>query len=74
MILAVLIMVQNINVEGLNPDQITEIQAMVQTLKAKNKTNKNRPEIDMIEYFLENPLHVDNLEFMKREDIYNRKK
>ena len=74
MILAVLIMVQNINVEGLNPEQITEIQAMVQTLKAKNKTNKNRPEIDMIEYFLENPLHVDNLEFMKREDIYDRKK
>ena len=65
-------MVQNINVEGLTPEQIQEIQAMVESLKAKNKTNKNKSEIDMIEYFLENPLHVDNLEFMKREDIYDR--
>ena len=31
-------MVQNINVEGLNPEQIKEIQAMVEALKAKNKT------------------------------------
>ena len=65
---------QNINVEGLSPEQIQEIQAMVEALKAKNKTNKNKPEIDMIEYLLENPLHVDNLEFMKREDIYDRSK
>ena len=63
---------QNINVEGLSPEQIQEIQAMVEALKAKNKTNKNKPEIDMIEYLLENPLHIDNLEFMKREDIYDR--
>ena len=67
-------MVQNINVEGLKPEQIKEIQALVETLKAKNKTNKNKPEIDMIEYLLENPLYIDNLEFMKREDIYDRKK
>ncbi len=67
-------MVQNINVEGLKPEQIKEIKALVEVLKAKNKTNKNKSEIDMIEYLLENPLHVDNLEFMKREDIYDRKK
>ncbi len=67
-------MVQNINVEGLNPEQIKERQAIVEALKAKNKTNKNKPEIDMIEYLLDNPLHVDNLKFMKREDIYDRKK
>ncbi|MGK7895539.1 MAG: hypothetical protein AB4372_18465 [Xenococcus sp. (in: cyanobacteria)] len=67
-------MVQNINVEGLKPEQIKEIQSHVEALKDKNKTNKNKPEIDMIDYLLENPLHVDNLEFMKREDIYDRKK
>lgn len=67
-------MVQNINVEGLKPEQIKEIKALVEVLKAKNKTNKNKSEIDMIEYLLENPLHVDDLEFMKREDIYDRKK
>ncbi|MEA5535933.1 hypothetical protein [Crocosphaera sp. XPORK-15E] len=43
---------------------------MVEVLKAKNKTNKNEPEIDLIEYLLENPIHVDNLEFMKREDNF----
>ncbi|MDJ0676719.1 MAG: hypothetical protein QNJ36_15295 [Calothrix sp. MO_167.B42] len=64
-------MIQNINVEGLKPEQIKEIQAMVEAFKAKNQTNKNEPEIDMIEYLLENPIHVDNLEFMKREDIYD---
>ena len=47
---------------------------MVEALKAKNKANQNEPEIDMIEYLLENPLPVDNLEFMKREDIYGRNK
>ena len=65
-------MIKNINVEGLKPEQIKGIQAMVEALKADNQTNKNEPEIDMIEYLLENPIHVDNLEFMKREDIYGR--
>ncbi|MDJ0579765.1 hypothetical protein [Crocosphaera sp.] len=65
-------MIKNINVEGLKPEQIKEIQAMVEALKVKNQTKKNDPEIDMIEYLLENPIHVDNLEFMKREDIYER--
>ena len=67
-------MIQNINVEGLNLKQIQEIKAMVKALKAKNKANQNEAEIDMIEYLLENPLPVDNLEFMKREDIYDRNK
>ncbi|MDJ0659883.1 MAG: hypothetical protein QNJ42_10400 [Crocosphaera sp.] len=65
-------MIKNINVEGLKPEQIKGIQAIVEALKADNQTNKNEPEIDMIEYLLENPIHVDNLEFMKREDIYVR--
>ena len=67
-------MVQNIDTERLNPEQIKQIQTMVETLKAKNKTNKNKPEIDIIEYLFKNPLHVNNLEFMKREAIYERKK
>ncbi|MGK7963130.1 hypothetical protein [Crocosphaera sp.] len=67
-----LIMIKTINVEGLKPEQIQEIQAMVEALKAKNEINENEPEIDMIEYLLDHPLRVNNLEFMKREDIYDR--
>ncbi|NEP10455.1 MAG: hypothetical protein F6K14_09605 [Symploca sp. SIO2C1] len=66
-------MIQNINLEGLKPEQIQQILAMVEVFKAKNKTNKTEPEIDMIEYLLENPIYVDNLEFLHREDIYDRK-
>ncbi|NER23987.1 MAG: hypothetical protein F6J86_43660 [Symploca sp. SIO1B1] len=66
-------MIQNINVEGLKPEQIKQILAMVEAFKAKNKTNKTETEIDMIEYLLDNPIHVDNLEFLTREDIYDRK-
>ncbi|NER46494.1 MAG: hypothetical protein F6J92_07335 [Symploca sp. SIO1A3] len=66
-------MIQNINVEGLKPEQIKQIVAMVEAFKAKNKTNKTETEIDMIEYLLDNPIHVDNLEFLTREDIYDRK-
>ncbi|MDJ0844490.1 MAG: hypothetical protein QNJ08_09655 [Crocosphaera sp.] len=65
-------MIKTINVEGLKPEQIQEIQAMVEALKAKNEINENEPEIDMIEYLLDHPLRVNNLEFMKREDIYDR--
>jgi hypothetical protein len=49
-------MIQNINVEGLNLEQIQEIKAMVEVLEAKNKAHRNEPEIDMIEYLLENTL------------------
>ena len=67
-------MIQNINVEGLNLDQIQEIKARIEVLKAQNKAHQNEPESDMIDYLLENPLPVDNLEFMKREEIYDRNK
>ena len=66
-------MSQHINIEGLKPEQIKDIQAMVDAFKIKNQTNKNEPEIDMIEYLLENPLYIDDLEFIKREDIYDSK-
>ncbi len=45
-------MIKNINVEGLKPEQIKDIQAMVEALKAKKQNNNNEPEIDLIEYLL----------------------
>ncbi|MDJ0530300.1 MAG: hypothetical protein PX634_34260 [Microcystis sp. M53600_WE12] len=65
-------MIKNINVTGLKPEQIQQIQVLIAAFKAQNKLSKSEPEIDMIEYLLENPIEVDNLEFMKREAIYDR--
>ncbi|BBH41362.1 conserved hypothetical protein [Microcystis aeruginosa PCC 9809] len=65
-------MIKNINVTGLKPEQIQQIQAIIAAFKAQNQLNKSETEIDMIEYLLENPIEVDNLEFMKREEIYDR--
>ena len=65
-------MIKNINVTGLKPEQIQQIQVLIAAFKAQNQLNKSEPEIDMIEYLLENPIEVDNLEFMKREEIYDR--
>ena len=64
-------MIKNINVTGLKPEQIQQIQAIIAAFKAQNQLNKSETEIDMIEYLLENPIEVDNLEFMKREEIYD---
>ncbi|NCR40414.1 MAG: hypothetical protein GPJ21_11400 [Microcystis aeruginosa W13-11] len=65
-------MIKNINVTGLKPEQIQQIQVLIAAFKAQNQLNQSEPEIDMIEYLLENPIEVDNLEFMKREKIYDR--
>ncbi|NCS23880.1 MAG: hypothetical protein GPI96_04900 [Microcystis aeruginosa BS13-02] len=65
-------MIKNINVTGLKPEQIQQIQVLIAAFKAQNQLNQSEPEIDMIEYLLENPIEVDNLEFMKREEIYER--
>ncbi|CCI03899.1 MAG: hypothetical protein IM550_04455 [Microcystis sp. M54BS1] len=65
-------MIKNINVTGLKPEQIQQIQVLIAAFKAQNQLNQSEPEIDMIEYLLENPIEVDNLEFMKREEIYDR--
>ena len=65
-------MIKNINVTGLKPEQIQQIQVLIAAFKAQNQLNKGATEIDMIEYLLENPIEVDNLEFMKREEIYDR--
>ncbi|REJ54572.1 MAG: hypothetical protein DWQ51_06430 [Microcystis wesenbergii TW10] len=65
-------MIKNINVTGLKPEQIQQIQVLIAAFKAQNQLSKSETEIDMIEYLLENPIEVDNLEFMKREEIYDR--
>ncbi|TRU83536.1 MAG: hypothetical protein EWV76_17720 [Microcystis novacekii Mn_MB_F_20050700_S1] len=65
-------MIKSINVTGLKPEQIQQIQVLIAAFKAQNQLNKGETEIDMIEYLLENPIEVDNLEFMKREEIYDR--
>jgi hypothetical protein len=64
-------MIKNINVTGLKPEQIQQIQVLIAAFKAQNQLNQGATEIDMIEYLLENPIEVDNLEFMKREEIYD---
>jgi hypothetical protein len=65
-------MIKNINVTELKPEQIQQRQVLIAAFKAQNQLNKGETEIDMIEYLLENPIEVDNLEFMKREEIYDR--
>ncbi|MFM7715744.1 MAG: hypothetical protein ACKO7A_24500 [Microcystis sp.] len=65
-------MIKNINVTGIKPEQIQQIQVLIAAFKAQNQLNQSEPEIDLIEYLLENPIEVDNLEFMKREEIYDR--
>ncbi len=60
-------MIQNLNVTGLKPEQIQHIKAIIEDFKAQNKLDNNETEMDMIEYLLENPIEVDNLEFVKRE-------
>ncbi|GBL16554.1 hypothetical protein MTo_03878 [Microcystis aeruginosa NIES-1211] len=65
-------MIKNINVTGLKSEQIQQIQVLIAAFKAQNQLSKSETEIDMIEYLLENPIEVDNLEFMKREEIYDR--
>ena len=64
-------MIKNINVTELKPEQIQQRQVLIAAFKAQNQLNKGETEIDMIEYLLENPIEVDNLEFMKREEIYD---
>jgi hypothetical protein len=65
-------MIKNINVTELKPEQIQQRQVLIAAFKAQNQLNQGETEIDMIEYLLENPIEVDNLEFMKREEIYDR--
>ena len=49
-------MIKNINVTGLKPEQIQQIQVLIAAFKAQNQLNQSEPEIDLIEYLLENPI------------------
>jgi hypothetical protein len=69
-------MSQTINVSGLKPEQIEQIQAIIEAFKAKNKldnlaayqnTTKNK---DIIDYLTENPIQTNG--FLTREEIYER--
>jgi Spy/CpxP family protein refolding chaperone len=62
---------KTIDVTDLKPEQIAQLQAIIEQFKLKNQSQNNQSQIDMIEYLLENPIKVDNLEFIKREDIYD---
>ncbi len=68
-------MIKTIDVSDLKPEQIENLQDIIAAFKVQNQANKNGPsKFNMIDYLLEHPLEVDDLQFMKREEIYDRNK
>lgn len=65
-------MIKTIDVTGLSPDQLQQVQSIIEVFKAKNNLDNHETQMDMIEYLLEHPIKVDDLKFMKREEIYDR--
>ncbi|MBF2055952.1 MAG: hypothetical protein IGQ45_01765 [Cyanobacterium sp. T60_A2020_053] len=63
---------KTINISELKPEQIKYIEEIISALKAKNKSDEKKLKFDMINHLLENPLAVDNLQFMTRDQIYDR--
>ena len=74
---------KTINLSGLKPEQIEQIQAIIEAFQAKNQLEilaKNRPEelrkpisgaaTDLIDVLTENPIKVNG--FLTREEIYER--
>ncbi|MGD1804694.1 hypothetical protein ACP6PL_04525 [Dapis sp. BLCC M126] len=64
---------QTINVNGLKPEQLEQIQAIIEAFKAKNQLEdlqKSQTKIgkDAIDYLTEKPIKVDS--FLTREQIY----
>jgi hypothetical protein len=49
-----------------------EQRLLEEKLKDHTLSEINSDKIDMIQYLLDNPIEVDNLELMKREEIYDR--
>lgn len=64
---------KTINISELKSDQIKYIEEIISAFKTKNKLDENKSQFNMINYLLENPLEVDDLQFMTREEIYDRK-
>lgn len=65
-------MTKTIDVTGLTPDQLQQVQSIIEVFKAQNNLDNLEAEMDMIEYLLENPIQVDDLKFIKRGEIYDR--
>ena len=71
-------MSQTLNISGLKPEQIEQIQAIIEAFKAKNQLDnlaKSQPNLnnthpDQIDILTENPLKVNG--FLRREEIYER--
>ena len=69
-------MIQTINVSGLKPEQIEQIQAIIEAFKAKNKLDDladykvKHDTQDIIDSLTENPIQVNG--FLSREKIYER--
>jgi len=69
-------MSQTLNVSGLNPEQIEQIQAIIKAFQAKNKLDNlanyqiNAKTKDAIDCLTENPIKVNG--FLTREEIYER--
>ncbi len=65
-----------LNITGLKPEQIAQIEAIIEAFKAKNKLDilvdhkiNDKPQ-DSIDILTKNPIKVN--EFLSREQIYER--
>ncbi len=69
-------MIKTINVTGLKPEQIEQIQSIIEAFKAKNQLDNltNSQMSKKIPYIMdtltENPIQVNG--FLTREEIYER--
>jgi hypothetical protein len=69
-------MSKTINISGLKPEQITQIQAIIEAFQAKNQLDNlassqvNTKTQDIIDILTENPIQVNG--FLSREEIYER--
>jgi hypothetical protein len=69
-------MSKTINVSGLKPEQIEQIQAIIEAFQAKNQLDNpdssqiNTKTKDIIDVLTENPIKVNG--FLTREAIYER--
>lgn len=65
----------NINLTGLKPEQIAQIQAMIEEFKTQNladtlELSPSDKTPDIIDILTDNPISVNS--FLSREEIYDR--
>jgi hypothetical protein len=69
-------MSKTINISGLRPEQIEQIQAIIEAFKAKNQLDNlassqvNTKTQDIIDILTENPIQING--FLTRKEIYER--